>query len=172
MVAPPLIFAAFVGMAAVGMYRENPDALPSARSGKQAPPVVLTQLADKEMFDDADLRDGAVKIVNYWASWCAPCRAEHPNLTQLAGEGIPVYGVNYKDAPGQALGFLEELGDPYAAQGADPQGRMALDWGLYGVPETYVIAGDGTVVLRFPGPITQRVIADKIRPALEDARAR
>jgi cytochrome c biogenesis protein CcmG/thiol:disulfide interchange protein DsbE len=124
------------------------------------------------MFDDADLRDGAVKIVNYWASWCAPCRAEHPNLTQLAGEGIPVYGVNYKDAPGQALGFLEELGDPYAAQGADPQGRMALDWGLYGVPETYVIAGDGTVVLRFPGPITQRVIADKIRPALEDARAR
>ena len=133
MVAPPLIFAAFIGMAAVGMFRDNPDQLPSARAGKEAPPVVLRELGDNPVFDDAVLRDGEVKLVNYWASWCAPCRVEHPNLTALAEEGIPVYGVNYKDSPVNALGFLDELGDPYRAQGADPRGRMAIDWGLYGV---------------------------------------
>ena len=113
---------------------------------------------------------GGVKLVNYWASWCAPCRVEHPHLEALAEEGVTIYGVNYKDQPGNALGFLEELGDPYTAIGADPNGRMALDWGLYGVPETYVIDGEGRVVLRFPGPITERVLEGQIRPAIEKAR--
>ncbi|WP_171207207.1 MULTISPECIES: DsbE family thiol:disulfide interchange protein [unclassified Ruegeria] len=169
MIAPPLIFGAFAVLAGIGMFRDDPDALPSAREGQPAPPVVLTPFADKTGFDDATLRDGEVKLVNYWASWCAPCRAEHPNLQALSDEGIPVYGVNYKDQPDNAQAFLNELGDPYAGIGTDAQGRMALDWGLYGVPETYVIDGDGTIVLRFAGPITQRVIASTIRPALEKA---
>ncbi|WP_164661194.1 DsbE family thiol:disulfide interchange protein [Tropicibacter sp. Alg240-R139] len=169
MIAPPLIFSGFVLLAAVGMFREDPDSLPSAREGQPAPPVVMTEFPGKTGFDDATLRDGKVKLVNYWASWCAPCRAEHPSLEALSEQGIPVYGVNYKDSQGNASDFLDELGDPYAGIGRDEQGRMALDWGVYGVPETYVIAGDGTIILRFAGPITQRVIESRIRPALEQA---
>ncbi len=172
MIAPPAIFAALAVLFYVGMMREDKESLPSAREGRPAPAVVLTEFPGKPGFDDATLRDGEVKLVNYWASWCAPCRVEHPSLEALAGEGIPIYGVNYKDTIGQAQGFLEELGDPYTAIGRDEQGRMALDWGLYGVPETYVIAGDGTVVLRFAGPITSRVIDKTIRPALERAADR
>jgi cytochrome c biogenesis protein CcmG/thiol:disulfide interchange protein DsbE len=172
MVAPPAIFLALATMFYVGMYRDDPDALPSAREGSTAPPVVLTQLGDFTPFDDAALRAPGVKLVNYWASWCAPCRVEHPNLEALAAEGIPIYGINYKDDPAKALAFLDELGNPYAAIGADTEGRMALDWGLYGVPETYVIAGDGTVMLRFAGPVTQRVIDERLRPAIEAAKAR
>lgn len=170
MIAPPAIFAAFVVLAAVGMFREDPDALPSARQGQPAPAVVLTELPGKTGFDDTALRGGQVTLVNYWASWCAPCRVEHPHLETLADEGIPIFGVNYKDEPAKALAFLEELGDPYTGIGADAAGRMALDWGLYGVPETYVVAGDGTIVLRFAGPVTQRVLDDTIRPAIEEAR--
>ena len=170
MVAPPILFAAFAVMAAIGMFRDDPDALPSAREGQAAPPVVLTAMGDTPLFDDATLRDGQIKLVNYWASWCAPCRVEHPNLEQLAKEGLPIYGVNYKDNPQNALGFLEELGNPYAALGADEDGRMAIDWGVYGVPETYVIDGEGTILLRVAGPLTQRVIADTSRPALDLAQ--
>ncbi|NOD95731.1 DsbE family thiol:disulfide interchange protein [Ruegeria sp. HKCCD6228] len=169
MIAPPLIFGAFAVLAGIGMFREDPNALPSAREGQPAPPVVLSEFPEKKLFDDASLRDGEVKLVNYWASWCAPCRAEHPNLEALAAEGIPVYGINYKDQLDNAQAFLTELGDPYAAIGRDEKGRMALDWGLYGVPETYVVDGDGTIILRFAGPITQRVIENTLRPALEKA---
>ena len=172
MIAPPAIFVAFVALAAFGMFRDDPDALPSAREGQPAPPVVLTELPGKQLFDDATLRDGQVKLVNYWASWCAPCRVEHPSLQQLADEGLAIYGINYKDKPANALSFLEELGDPYIGIGADAAGRMALDWGLYGVPETYVIDGNGVVVLRFAGPVTQRVLKETLRPALERARSR
>ncbi|MDD9726074.1 DsbE family thiol:disulfide interchange protein [Roseovarius sp. SK2] len=170
MVLPPVIFAALAAVFYIGMQREDPDALPSAIKGKPAPAVALTPLEGKTPFTDAELRSGGVKLVNYWASWCAPCRVEHPHLEALAEEGVTIYGVNYKDQPGNALGFLEELGDPYTAIGADPNGRMALDWGLYGVPETYVIDGEGRVVLRFPGPITERVLEGQIRPAIEKAR--
>jgi cytochrome c biogenesis protein CcmG/thiol:disulfide interchange protein DsbE len=169
MLVPPVAFAALAVAFAIGLQREDPDQLPSALQGKQAPGVELSVLGDLPSFDDAALRDGEVKLVNFWASWCAPCRVEHPNLTQLAEEGITILGVNYKDDPEKALGFLAELGNPYVASGADPQGRMALNWGLYGVPETYVIDGEGNIVLRFAGPITQRVIESDIRPALAKA---
>lgn len=172
MIAPPAIFAAFAVLAGIGMFREDKDALPSAREGQPAPPVVLTELPGKTPFTDADLRDGEVKLVNYWASWCAPCRVEHPHLETLADEGLRIYGINYKDDPANALGFLEELGDPYTAIGADVSGRMALDWGVYGVPETYVIDGDGTIILRFAGPVTARVMEKTLRPALEKAAGR
>ncbi|UWR01554.1 DsbE family thiol:disulfide interchange protein [Ruegeria conchae] len=169
MIAPPLIFGAFAVLAGIGMFRDDPNALPSAREGQPAPPVVLTEFAGKPGFDDATLRDGEVKLVNYWASWCAPCRVEHPNLQALSDEGIPVYGINYKDQLDNAEAFLTELGDPYAGIGRDEQGRMGLDWGVYGVPETYVVDGKGTIILRWAGPITQRVIESTIRPALEKA---
>jgi cytochrome c biogenesis protein CcmG/thiol:disulfide interchange protein DsbE len=167
MIAPPLIFAAMAGMFWLGMNREDPNALPSAIAGSPAPPVALTELGGLPIFADATLRAPGVKLVNYWASWCAPCRAEHPNLEKLAAEGVPIYGINYKDDPAKALAFLAELGNPYAAVGADASGRTALDWGLYGVPETYVIDGGGRIVLRFAGPITERVLTETIRPAME-----
>lgn len=172
MILPPLIFAAFVALAAVGMMRDDPDALPSTMIGQPAPPVQITPFSGKPGFTDADLRDGRVKLVNFWASWCAPCRVEHPNLQALADEGLPIYGVNMKDEPANAAGFIAELGDPFAAQGHDLKGRMGIDWGVYGLPETFVVAGDGTIVLRFAGPLTSRAIADRLRPALEEAANR
>ncbi|MCM2560985.1 DsbE family thiol:disulfide interchange protein [Lutimaribacter sp. EGI FJ00015] len=171
MLAPPLIFAALAVMFYVGMGREDPDQLPTALAGRAAPAVAMTPLEGKPGFGDADLRSGEVVLVNYWASWCAPCRVEHPNLEQLAQQGVTIYGVNYKDKPGNALKFLEELGDPYTAIGADAQGRMALDWGVYGVPETYVIDGNGVIVARHAGPVTQRVMETTLMPAIEAARA-
>lgn len=170
MVLPLVIFAGFAALAFVGLQRDNPNELPSALAGKTAPAVAVTPLGDGKTFSDSDLRDGTVKLVNYWASWCAPCRVEHPNLEKLAKDGITIYGVNYKDNADNALNFLKELGNPYAAMGADASGRMALDWGVYGVPETYVIDGNGNIVLRFAGPITERVMQTTIMPAIEAAR--
>jgi cytochrome c biogenesis protein CcmG, thiol:disulfide interchange protein DsbE len=170
MVLPIVVFASFVGLALTGMYRDDPESLPSAREGQLAPPVELTEFPGKLPFDDAALRDGEVKLVNYWASWCAPCRVEHPNLEALKQEGLKIYGVNYKDQLDNAASFLAELGDPYAAIGRDEKGRMALDWGVYGVPETYVIDGSGKIILRFAGPLTTRAIESTLRPALEKAR--
>lgn len=169
---PPVLFAGLALLFVLGMGREDPDALPSALVGRPAPAVVLTPLGGKPAWGDAELRAGEVTLVNFWASWCAPCRAEHPILTELAAEGITVLGVNYKDPADKAQAFLAELGNPYARIGADAEGRMALDWGLYGVPETFVVAGDGTVVLRFAGPITRQELERRIRPALAEAAAR
>ena len=166
---PPAVFAALAGTFLWGMLRDNPDALPTALAGRDAPIVRLVKMGPEEPFTDATLRDGKVKLVNFWASWCAPCRVEHPTLTALAAEGIPIYGVNYKDKPDAALGFLDELGNPYAAIGADETGRMGIEWGLYGVPETFVIDGQGKVVMRFAGPVTERALENDIRPALAKA---
>lgn len=166
---PPLVFVAIAGLFLGGMYRDDPDALPSTLQGRAAPAVALTPLGPGAPFDTATLADGQVKLVNYWASWCAPCRIEHAQLMQLADEGLPIYGVNYKDDPEKALGFLDELGDPFVALGADEAGRMALDWGVYGVPETFVLDGEGTVVLRFAGPVTESILINRIRPAIERA---
>lgn len=169
MIAPPVIFAGLAAMFWIGMGRENPDELPTALAGKQAPAVQLVPLGDAPQFDDATLRDGKVKLVNFWASWCAPCRVEHPNLEKMAQDGVTIYGVNYKDQPGKALGFLAELGNPYAALGADESGRMALNWGVYGVPETYVIDGAGNIIMRHAGPITQRAIDGELGAAIAKA---
>ena len=167
MLLPPLLFAGLAAMFLLGMQRENPDELPSALVGKQAPGIEMTALGPKNLWDDAALRTGKPALVNFWASWCGPCRVEHPNLAALQAEGLTILGVNYKDPQQNALGFLEELGDPYEAVGADTTGRMALNWGVYGVPETYLIDGEGNVLLRIAGPVTQREIDGRIRPALE-----
>lgn len=169
MLAPPLIFAGLAMILWIGMMRKDPDQLPSALIGKQAPAVDVVPLGDKPVLTDADLRAGQITMVNFWASWCAPCRVEHPNLTDLAARGFQIYGVNYKDTDAKALKFMGELGDPYTAIGADPQGKMALNWGAYGVPETFVIDGTGKIILRHAGPITQRVIEQTILPAIEEA---
>jgi len=166
---PVAIFAVFAGLALSGNFRSDPQALPSTREGQPAPGVSLGALGDKPGFDAAMLAEPGVKLVNFWASWCAPCRVEHPNLEMLADEGLTIYGINYKDDPEKALAFLDELGDPYAGIGTDQRGRTALDWGVYGVPETYVIDGEGRVVLRFAGPITRRALEERVRPAIEAA---
>ncbi len=166
---PPVAFAALAATFWLGMRQENPDALPSMLVGKEAPEVALTPLGDGAPFTDATLRDGKVKIVNFWASWCEPCRAEAANLGAMAANGVTIYGVNYKDKPADALKFLAGVGDPYAAIGADPAGQMAINWGVYGVPETFVIDGKGKVVLRLPGPIVGDVLATTVQPALDRA---
>lgn len=165
---PPLAFAGLALLFWTGMQRENPDALPSALVNKAAPQVQVTPLGDLPLLTPDALTAPGVKLVNFWASWCGPCRAEHPMLEQLRAEGVVIHGVNYKDKPDQALGFLAELGNPYASIGADA-GRMALDWGVYGVPETYVINGKGDVVLRHAGPITAQELDRVIRPAIAKA---
>ena len=95
---------------------------------------------------------------------------EHPNLTTLANESVPIYGINYKDLDQNALSFLDDLGDPYLAVGSDSRGFHAIDWGVYGVPETFLIDGDGTILLRMASPVTQRELANRLRPALDAAR--
>ncbi|WP_043917937.1 DsbE family thiol:disulfide interchange protein [Jannaschia aquimarina] len=165
---PVAIFAALGGFLLSGLFREDPDTLPSALIGREAPAISLTELPGKTALTPEMLTDGEVKLVNFWASWCVPCRVEHPQLEALAEE-LPVYGVNYKDSPENALAFLAELGDPFSAIGVD-EGRTGLDWGLYGVPETFVLDGDGTVLLRFAGPITRSVAEDQFLPVIEEAR--
>jgi cytochrome c biogenesis protein CcmG/thiol:disulfide interchange protein DsbE len=150
--------------------RENRNDLPSARAGHAAPAVALEQMGDRPLFTDDMLRSGEVTLVNFWASWCPPCRAEHPLVSELAEEGMTVLGVNYRDTPDRATEFLEDLGDPFAALGADPRARMGLDWGVVGLPETFVVDGDGNIVMRHAGPLTEEVIEERLRPAIERAR--
>jgi len=167
MIAPPAIFAGLAALFFFGMQRDNPDELPSAMVGREAPAVEVTDLGFLETFTDADLRNGELKLVNFWASWCAPCRAEHPTLMQLQDEGIKIMGVNYKDNAQNGAAFLEELGNPFAKGGADANGKMALNWGVYGVPETYLVDGDGKILLRIAGPLVQRELEKRLRPILE-----
>ena len=168
---PVIIFTALAGLFAAGMFLGQGEELPSALIGKPAPELVVLDIENLPPLTDAMLRDGEVKIVNFWASWCAPCRVEHPNLTALAGEGIPIYGINYKDFDPNARAFLQELGDPYVAVGSDPSGFHAIDWGVYGVPETFLLDGNGNILLRMAAPVTQRELANRLRPALDAALA-
>lgn len=168
MVAPPLVFAAFALMFYFGLGKD--DNHPSARQGGPAPALFLSPVGPEPTFGDAELREPGVKLVNVWASWCTPCRAEHPNLVMLAEEGLPIYGINRDTDVDKALGFLEELGNPYTALGMDQGARTAIEWGATGVPETFIIDSEGIVVLRFAGPITQRVLESTVRPAIEAAK--
>lgn len=169
MILPPLIFAALAALFLFGMQREDAGALPSTREGGLVPEMTVTALADLPGFDREVLTADGVKLVNFWASWCAPCRVEHPQLVALADEGVTIYGVNYKDEDAKAVAFLNELGNPYEGIMADGSGRTGLEWGLYGVPETFVVDGDGIVVKRFAGPITAEILERIIRPAMAEA---
>jgi cytochrome c biogenesis protein CcmG/thiol:disulfide interchange protein DsbE len=172
---PLLLIVGFLGAVALPKLIENAEnpgdvnALPSTLEGKPAPTLELQPLQDLPLLTDAALRAPEVKLVNFWASWCAPCRAEHPTLIKLQSEGLTILGVNYKDKPENARGFLAELGNPYAAIGAD-SGRLGIEWGVYGVPETFVIDAKGQIILRHAGPITEQELERVIRPAIAKAR--
>ncbi|EAR52221.1 periplasmic protein thiol:disulfide oxidoreductase, DsbE subfamily protein [Oceanicola granulosus HTCC2516] len=168
MILPPALFAGLAGLFLAGMFRDDPDALPSTFIGTQAPALPAVALGTYPTFASDDLANGEVKMVNFFASWCPPCRAEHPALMQLAEEGVAVYGVNKSDPTDTALEFLDELGNPYRAITVDRNGRHAIDWGVVALPETFVLDGDGTVVLKFSGPI-HGVMDSIIRPALAEA---
>lgn len=161
------VFAAFGYLAYEGMQKGD-QPLPSMMEGHEAAPVRVTPLGDGPAPTDADLRKPGMKILNFWASWCEPCRAEHPMLEKLKAEGVTIYGINYKDKTADALKFLSDMGNPYTQIGADA-GPMALDWGVYGVPETYVIDGNGKVILRLAGPITEGNLESMLRPAMAQA---
>ena len=161
----PALFFAVAAAFFIGLNRDNPNALPSEMIGEYAPDISLTPLGDKPLFTNDQLTGPGVKIVNVFASWCVPCRAEHPNIQTLADMGFPVFGLNYKDDAPAALGFLKELGDPYTAIGQDA-GRNAIEWGVYGVPETFLVGEGGIIYYRHAGPITQRVLESDILPLL------
>ncbi len=166
MAVPLLVFAAFGGLAAIGLNRDDPESLPSVLVGRAAPEVQSAPLLDYPEFKGEDLTKGDIKLVNFWASWCAPCRAEHPNLMELAKD-YPIYGINQDYGPKEARGFILELGNPYSGLLYDPRKRQSIDWGVYGLPETFVIDGDGKILGRIAGPLTQRVIEETLKPMLE-----
>ena len=166
---PPLAFAALALAFWVGMQKGD-QPLPSMMEGHSAPNVRVVALGSGPAVTDADLRKPGVKLLNFWASWCQPCRAEHPMLERLQAEGVVIYGINYKDKPADAMKFLADMGNPYTQIAADT-GPMALDWGVYGVPETYVIDGKGQVILRLAGPITESNLDSMVRPAMAKAAA-
>jgi cytochrome c biogenesis protein CcmG/thiol:disulfide interchange protein DsbE len=151
----------------------DPSVIPSALVGQPAPPFDLPPLegAGVPGFARPDL-DGHVTVVNIFASWCGPCRVEHPQLVALAAdERIRVVGIDYKDQPANALRFLNELGNPYAAIGVDTRGRAAIDWGVYGVPETFVVDRAGVIRFKFIGPLSAETVEGALMPVIEAALA-
>ena len=168
---PVVIF----GVLAAGFYWglwNNDDRLPSTLIGKPIPEFNLPPIAGRsDGLSSADLR-GEVSIVNVWASWCVPCRVEMPLLGELAAAGtVPIYGINYKDDPREALAFLDELGDPYTKIGADRSGRVAIDWGVYGLPETFVIDAEGRIAHKYIGPFDQKSLEEEILPVVRGLQA-
>ncbi len=151
--------------------------IPSALIGKPAPEVVFAPLeglkqagAPVPPLTPELLRNipaGKLAIVNVWASWCGPCRQEHPVLVELGKEdAFSIYGINYKDRTQNALRFLGQLGNPYDAVGVDPKGRGAIEWGVYGIPESFIVGADGAILAKHVGPLTQEAVEKTIRPLL------
>lgn len=176
----PLVL--FFGLAAVFMMQllsgEDPSKIPSALIDKPAPTVALPALdgltRDGEPVPGLDPAafEGRVTIVNVFASWCAPCRVEHPLLMQLAEtEGVRMVGIDYKDQPANALRFLGTFGVPYDAVGVDADGRAAIEWGVYGVPETFIVGPDARIRYKFVGPLTEEALSGPFGEALAAARA-
>jgi cytochrome c biogenesis protein CcmG/thiol:disulfide interchange protein DsbE len=169
-IVPLALFAVLAGYFGIGLLRD-PSVLPSALIDHPAPDFALPGLADKPGLANADLT-GNVALVNFFASWCAPCRIEHPMLMRLAAEGrVALYGIDYKDKPEDAIRLLAQLGDPYRRIGVDRGGRTFIDFGAYGVPETYVIDRAGRIRYRQVGPLSQDDYDNKILPLLKQLGA-
>ena len=172
-----LPLAAFLALAAVFMTQllsgRDSSVVPSALIGAIAPATALPPLDGTGLPGlDSAAFPGQVTLVNVWASWCAPCRQEHPLLMQLAQDKrIRVTGLNYKDVPDNARRFLGELGNPFAAIGVDQAGRTTIDWGVYGVPETFLVGKDGRILYKHVGPFSPESMRDDLLPALEAALA-
>ncbi len=150
-----------------------PDVLPSALIDKPAPGVGPTAMDAKTLgFSRADLAQGHVTVVNFFASWCIPCRAESPQLMTLAKvPGIALYGVDYEERqPGAGRAFLDEQGDPFSRIVTDPHGAAGINWGVYGVPETYVVDGKGIVRFKLVGGLTADALANQLLPEIQKAR--
>lgn len=163
-------FAAIVALLAVGLTRD-PREIPSPLVGKPVPRFELPPVRGRILgLSSADLK-GDVSLVNVFASWCVACKEEHPVLLQMKRQGVvPIHGLNYKDRPEDAGKWLDDLGDPYTRTGADIDGRVAIDWGVYGVPETFVIDRGGRIVYKHIGPITPEVLDTTLRPLIERLR--
>ncbi|MCP5083717.1 MAG: DsbE family thiol:disulfide interchange protein [Alphaproteobacteria bacterium] len=174
---PLILFAGLAAIFLIRLYGGDPSRLPSALIGKQVPDFKLEPLA--ELVDDGTpvkgfssgiLYGDKVSLVNIWASWCVPCRAEHPFLMELAKRSdIQVLGLNYKDKPANARRFLGTHGNPYERVGVDPNGRTSVDWGVYGVPETFVVDKKGTIRFKQIGPLTQDSLK-RFLPQIEAAK--
>ena len=171
-VAPPIIFAALAGLFFSGMMRDNVDELPSTFVGQSAPALAPEPVPGTALLTGTDLRSGDITILNFWASWCPPCRAEHPTLLDLAAQGYRVGGLNFRDDADNAARYLAEDGNPFFATGFDPRGRTAIDWGVTAPPETFIVGGDGTVLFRFAGPLVGSDYEQRFLPALRAAEGK
>lgn len=175
---PLVLFVALVGLFYFRLYAGDPTTLPSALIGRDAPQFSLPPLDGLKHADGTqvpglsrqDLGGGQVTIINVFASWCAPCREEHPLLERLARMNrVKLVGLAYKDEPQNTLKFLSELGNPFSAVGRDEKGRAAIDWGVYGVPETFVIGKDGRIAYKHIGPLTEASLTDVLLPEIDKA---
>ena len=167
---PLLLFAGVVVLLAIGLTRD-PREVPSPLIGKAVPVFALPHVKGRALGLSSGDLTGEVSLVNVFASWCAACRDEHPVLMNLQREGfVPIHGLNYKDRPEDAARWLDTLGDPYARTGADLDGRVAIDWGVYGVPETFVVDRDGRIAYKHIGPVTPEVLDQKLRPLISRLR--
>lgn len=168
----PLVVFLLIGLAlAVGLTL-NPREIPSALIGKPVPEFSLAPVQGRDLgFSSADLKTGQPSVVNVFASWCVPCRVEHPLLMALQRDNLaPIHGLNYKDDPADVAKWLDQLGDPFTRTGADRNGRVGIDWGVYGVPETFVVDGEGRIRCKHVGPLTAWDLDNKIRPLLRDLK--
>lgn len=169
-ILPLAAFLALAVMLGLGLQR-NPRDIPSALVEQVAPAIERPLLDKPEQLLSVQALHGQAWVLNVWASWCAPCRQELPVLQAMAqADQVPVYGLNYKDQPAKAQALLRVAGNPYRASAVDADGRVGMDWGIQGVPETFVIDGQGRVRYRHAGPVTAEVWRDRIRPVLEAVR--
>jgi len=172
LVLPLVALVALVAVFATSLNRD-PSLVQSVLIDKPAPQFALPAVEGLNVpgFDTAALK-GEVTIVNVFASWCIPCRAEHPVLTQLkAATGVRLFGINQKDAPENAAAFLNELGNPYDRIGADRDNRVSIDWGVYGVPETFVVDRNGVITFKHVGPMSAETLNREMIPAIQRAEA-
>ncbi len=169
----PLVVVFGIGAAfAIGLTLD-PRQIPSALIGRPAPAFELPPVQGRKLGLSSGDLVGEVSLVNVFASWCTACRAEHPLFMDLArSRQVPIHGLNYKDKPNDAAAWLDELGDPYTRTGADLNGRVGIDWGVYGVPETFVVGADGHIAYKHIGPITPEALRDKILPLVRQLRTR
>jgi len=171
-VLPAVIFALLAYAMYLSLSAPAPGELPSALVDKPAPGFTLPALdAKAQGFARGDLAQGHVVVLNVFASWCVPCRAEAPALAQLkAVPGVTLYGLVWKDSAAKARAFLDDAGDPYQRIDLDADGRVGIDWGVYGVPETFVIDGHGIVRLRYAGPLVGDALTKIVLPAIAQAQ--
>ncbi len=169
---PLVVFLALAGLLLARLFAGDASRLPSALIGVPAPAFALEPVKglDRPGLATADLKTGSVTLVNVFASWCVPCREEAPALMLLSQTGVRIVGIAYKDQPENTRRFLGQDGDPYLAVGADESGRTGIDFGVYGVPETYVVKGDGTIAAKIVGPLTEDNIKSELMPAIAKAK--